>query len=346
MRERATGCIFLLAIITLWGVITVGCTEEETLCPQCAAPKNCGPPGTRTTDAGPCEPTKTWPPGTNHPNAAVIERIQQSCIKAPYTMVLIGDTRPPGMKVFAAFRKYIAEELTPRPKFAILDGDFVGRGTLEEYQDYIQQIETFPVPLVSVIGNHEIWDKDGMANFRQLFGCEDFHFDVAGCRFIAVNNNIISREPNVAFYDMPDQALRYLEQVMYPGTCNILVMHVPPYLPYYYGNPYAPYDNNFFRGPPGFNQTPWLTSLMEDRKVKIGVFGHVHSYGNFVRNGVRYLVTGGGGAELGMQHRNPPPGGGAAPLHRVDHPQRAGRSLGPGLLHGAGQLQDHPRSGL
>jgi hypothetical protein len=41
-----------------------------------------------------------------------------------------------------------------------------------------------------------------------------------------------------------------------------------------------------------------LMPLLEKYKVTAGLFGHDHNYQHYLRNGVHYFITGGGGAPL------------------------------------------------
>jgi hypothetical protein len=52
-------------------------------------------------------------------------------------------------------------------------------------------------------------------------------------------------------------------------------------------------------------QTADLMPLFEKYKVTAGLFGHDHNYQHYLKNGVHYIVSGGGGAPLYDVNRPP-----------------------------------------
>ena len=250
---------------------------------------------------------KVLPPtGLNRPTSEVIKRIQLSGVSVPFSFAIVADTRPPGTRVFAAMRTHMLRQANPRPAFVIVNGDFIGDGLRHEFVDYARTIDAFGLPVLSVIGNHEIWEGEGLQHYRRIFGAEDFHLDVGGCRFVAVNNSSLAPKGSVAGFLLTRQRLRWIRDLVRQQQCTFVIMHVPPYMPSFYGYPLAPYDHDFFRGPLGFVNAPALAAMMQHHHVRMGIFAHSHSFANYTREGVRYLVSGGGGAEIGARHNAPP----------------------------------------
>jgi hypothetical protein len=210
-------------------------------------------------------------------------------IQYPFRLVLLGDIRG-GLNVFAELFAKIAE-LQPAPVFAILDGDFVSSGSLDQYLTYIDTVKNWSVPIISVIGNHEQIDVSGLTNYTEFIGPTDFSFDYGPFRFIALNNSL----PDAA--DISEQQFSWLVQNFKTGHVSDLfvTMHIPPKYPFAGG--YATYAGHFFDAITEFASGPRLMRLFDDWRVTLGLFGHHHTYGNYTTQNTRYLVTGGGGAE-------------------------------------------------
>jgi predicted phosphodiesterase len=220
----------------------------------------------------------------NHPNALVAARLKQEPPSYPLRFALLSDTHHPyGDAVFAQIREQLLQ-LSPRPAFAVVIGDFVDAGTQEEYLGYLDMIDPYPIPIFSVIGNHE----QGGTTFEEseqhrkvygtLFGAEDFSFDYAGSRFIAMNDIVLRRD------GLSDAQIKFLEKELAsaPPDRYVLMHQPPPVLP-------APW------GPPPFFNVDAFYSLVERYGVKIVASGHVHEYKHRRVDGVDYVETGGGG---------------------------------------------------
>ncbi|MFC1888653.1 metallophosphoesterase family protein [Thermodesulfobacteriota bacterium] len=229
--------------------------------------------------------------GNNFPNRVAIDRIQSTPVQYPFSFVMMGDTRPPGLVNFAKLRSQILE-IDPSPVFVIDIGDLVSNGYMIEYPYYLGSIDPFPLPFVSVIGNHELYAAQGHDNYAKLFGDEDFHFDYANCRFIALNDS------NPGSYGVTDAQLAWLEDLLDDPTPadKFTFMHVPvPFKELVDGSSKADEILSGSRADPNWNA---FKDLVEAYGVRIAAFGHIHDYRHMERNGVHYVVTGGGGAEL------------------------------------------------
>lgn len=238
--------------------------------------------------------------GNNFPNTSVIDKIVNTPVEYPFSFVMMGDTRPPGLANFALLRSQILE-LDPAPVFTIDIGDLVSEGLMIEYAYYLGSIEPFPLPLVSVIGNHELYAAQGHENYAKLFGDEDFHFDYANCRFIALNDS------NPGSYGVTDDQLAWLEDLLDDASPpdKFTFMHVPvPFKELIDGSPRA---EEILAGSTAGSNWSQFKNLVEAYGVRIAAFGHIHDYRHMERNGVHYVVTGGGGAELEGPVTDDPP---------------------------------------
>ena len=234
-------------------------------------------------------------------NDMALRRIRLQPAQYPLTFVVIGDVRTPGEAVFAALRKQILE-VDPKPSFVIVVGDLVMRGTRAQYEAYIDAQKDFPIPIINVVGNHELYDIDGMANFLEFYGPTDFTFDVGTTRFVAFNNSIPGQ------YEITENQLEWLEaKLADPAlTDNFIFTHIPPLAPSGANGTYA---GTFFGGNSAFGGSADFMAVAERNKTAVHFAGHYHFYGNYHNDRTRYTITGGGGAEIGALYENPPTDG-------------------------------------
>ena len=237
--------------------------------------------------------------GGNHPNPVVIEKILAVPVEYPLRFVMMGDSRTPGEFPFARLRAQI-REFDPAPVFVVDIGDLVSQGTMIEYLLYLAAIDPFPLPFVSVIGNHEMYADRGRENYGRLFGDEDFSFDYASCRFIALNDAVPGE------YGVSDAQLLWLEALLTDPVPpdKFVFMHVPPPLPKLTGG--ALREGEILDGARAFPNWDAFKDMVEAHGVRIVGLGHIHEYRHHLRNGVHYVVTGGGGAEISDPLDDPP----------------------------------------
>jgi hypothetical protein len=215
----------------------------------------------------------------NHPHAHVADRLARRPVSYPWRFVIMADAHtPPGEVVFSRLRAQI-RNLDPPPSFVINVGDFVITGAMQEHQAYLETIDPFPIPVFSVIGNHEMGVPEGRKNYRALFGDESFSFDFAGCRFMALSD-IVPRHNGLS-----DGQIAWLEEQLADPTVRdrLVFMHAPP--------PYIPPP----WGAPDFQNADAFAQLVEGYGVRLVGMGHIHEYRHRLINGVHYFVTGGGG---------------------------------------------------
>jgi 3',5'-cyclic AMP phosphodiesterase CpdA len=142
------------------------------------------------------------------------------------------------------------------------------------------------VPMIPVPGNHEEGPNLDFVAYEALYGDQRFSFDYAGWRFVGFNNS--EKTVRVSKSDL----LWVEEELSKPGADHKVVMlHVPPaYL--VAGGGGEAYDRGFNWNAEAFH------ALMCDQGVELVFCGHLHGYATEVRDGVRYTITGGGGAPL------------------------------------------------
>jgi hypothetical protein len=198
----------------------------------------------------------------------------------PLTFVVYGDTRQGG-----AVEQAIAQRIQgDAPDLMFNTGDYVRKGDDEaawrdlftNERELLSHIAMFPV-----FGNHEKWGDPGAEYTRRflppLRERRYYVLTVAGCAFIVLDGNTPDDATQTAWLKDQLQAAR--------GARHVFVLvHQPPFsLGDHCGSATA--------------QLAWV-DLFEQFRVRAVFAGHDHAYERMERNGVRYFVSGGGGAPL------------------------------------------------
>ncbi|MDF1530731.1 MAG: metallophosphoesterase [ANME-2 cluster archaeon] len=193
-----------------------------------------------------------------------------------FSFALLGDSRDnPDV-----FRQVLKESGDWDPLFIIILGDMVNDGTRKEYDELAGLIERAPAPIFTVPGNHDV-KGNGAGYYSQMFGVYYHSFDVDNTHFIMLDN---------AKGYVDKEQMEWLRQDLEQSntTSNLVFMHMPPFDPRP-GSEHAMTDSANAQD---------LISIFEQFQVDTVFAAHIHSYFNVTRNGVRYILSGGGGAPL------------------------------------------------
>jgi 3',5'-cyclic AMP phosphodiesterase CpdA len=199
----------------------------------------------------------------------------------PLTFAVLGDNRN-NPAVFDAILKQMARD--PGLEFAIHLGDMVPTGELKNYQDFFHSLKNYlKLPLLAVIGNHELsQDPDGRL-YRKIFGPRDFAFQLGGSYFIMLDN--------AGEAGLGKNQLHWLEaELKKSQTCRIrlVFLHVPLFDPRIGDQPHAL--------PPEIGNR--LAALFREYQVTRIFAGHIHGYFDGQWDGVPYTISAGAGAPL------------------------------------------------
>lgn len=213
----------------------------------------------------------------------------------PFEFVLYGDnrTRPDAhKKVVESILKH------SHPDFIVQTGDMVENGTDNSLWPVFFDIEREllrKTPIFPTVGNHERNARDYYEFFQQQ---PYYSFTWGNAHFSMLDSDI----GNVAAGEAGKQAfwkeqIAWLEEDLRKNqnaAFRFVVAHHPP------------------MSAVGTRQeaNPHMTALMplfEQMHVSAALFGHDHNYQHYLRNGIHYLISGGGGAPL--YDVNKPPAG-------------------------------------
>jgi 3',5'-cyclic-AMP phosphodiesterase len=190
-----------------------------------------------------------------------------------WRFVFMGDNRGNDKKFKEALKLAAGFD----PLFILHGGDIAENGTTDELAHFLETVRSIPglPPLFVVRGNHE--KNAGL--FETFIGPLDFILDSKrlGFRIVAVDNSD---------YTLKERELAFLRKMLDQSRQNQFVtMHIPPKT--------ERWSRHSFE-----NGKDKLVNLLTERKVKLGLFSHVHLFDKEEINGVPCIISGGAGAPL------------------------------------------------
>jgi 3',5'-cyclic AMP phosphodiesterase CpdA len=208
----------------------------------------------------------------------------------PFSFIVVGDSRD-GVESHRRVVERMAQEV---PDFVLGTGDMVDDGSR---QDQWQQFFDIEGPLLRnnvyfpAVGNHDRQGRGRTADtYRAYFSVPEngheteryYAFTYATTRFVILDSNIYS----FALTDQTSWLERELIAARQDSTIDhiFVVMHHPPFSVSLHG------------GARDLRER-W-TPLFEQYQVSAVFSGHDHVYTRAEHEGVRYFITGGGGAPL------------------------------------------------
>ena len=222
-------------------------------------------------DSGPL-PARDW-------NLRNLERIKVT-EGGSLTFAVLGDNRS-NAAVFAQVLRQLDHD--PGLAFAINLGDLVDRGSVETFSDYLRQVrQNLRLPLLTVVGNHDLDNEHGPRLYREIFGPDYYAFPIRDNYFIMVND---------VEAEVGEPQWRWLEGELKKSQAyktRLVFLHTPLFDP---------------RGAENHHCLPEATgrrlaALLRQYHVSHIFAGHIHSYFSGNWDGVPYTITAGAGAPL------------------------------------------------
>ncbi len=228
----------------------------------------------------------------------------------PFHFIVYGDIRfttPSNTQVSDPVRrklivKKIADE---KPAFLAITGDIAFHGNnpadWQQFAEETKPLRDAHVELFPTIGNHDLYLDPQLVNyfkqFPELGGKRWYTVQYGNCFFFMLDSS--ADLPGGAEHKWLEEGLEHI-----PDSTQFVffLMHHPPITQSHEGAPGGGHSSR-----PGEQQ---LAHLIEQAHTRTGLpmfvlAGHVHNYERYERNGVSYIVTGGGGATPYDIMRNP-----------------------------------------
>lgn len=237
--------------------------------------------------------------GRNRRTAASIARAPAA---DPLRFVVAGDSGAwPDPTADAIFAQLVAQvaALDPKPLFFANLGDFAGPGTRERHEHYLGLVEPLPVPDLCVVGNHDLDDAGGRAAFEDVHGPWNLDFAHGHTRFVVLHAEPgIEGELDVPGLDEPagtegprDEDLAFLDGALAAAKepNRVVLMHMPPHLDGFF----APHPEWGFK-----RREAEFLALLREHRVGLVCCAHGLAFATTVRDGTRFVMSGGGGSGL------------------------------------------------
>jgi 3',5'-cyclic AMP phosphodiesterase CpdA len=167
-----------------------------------------------------------------------------------------------------------------RPDFVFHCGDLTPFGQTAQYDEVVSALDIFTTPVYTTVGNHDIRDGGG-ERYLQHFGPATYSFDIGSVHFTVFNTST---------NDVSEEELVWLENDLAQSEAEtkFVFTHTPSFDPRT-GSEHAMLNET---------NAERLMTLFEVQSVNTVFTGHIHMYNESVRNGVRYVISGGAGASL------------------------------------------------
>jgi predicted phosphodiesterase len=214
-----------------------------------------------------------------------IERVHS--IKPPFQFALIGDSRD-GEEVYV---RLTARALERQPHFFIHLGDMISHPEKKEWQKFFEISKPIDVPFFPVVGNHEIFANGrGEKLYHEQFDLPGektyYAFRAGGILFVILDSETGKGR-------IVNEQLSWLEETLSSSEerMKLVFIHRPLFLP----------ADSLKRGR-AMDKYPLERDHLHRLFLKAGVKavfeGDDHRYDRTEKDGILYLITGGGGAPL------------------------------------------------
>jgi hypothetical protein len=232
------------------------------------------------------------------------ERIGATAVRYPFSFVIAGDSGAwPDPTADAIFSQLLRQtgELRPAPVFFANLGDFAGPGTRARHEHYADLVAGLEIPNVALIGNHDLEDAGAPEAWSAVHGPRNFHFAYGNTRFVAIDG--ASGQTGELGDTTPTDtagpgagALRFLDDTLAATTepHRVVLLHAPPHL----GGHYAPQAECGFR-----QGEPEFLEILHRHGVRLVCCAHGLGFDHHVEDGIRFVMSGGGGAALYLSYR-------------------------------------------
>jgi hypothetical protein len=238
-------------------------------------------------------------------NLRMAELIGAAPVHFPLSFVVVGDTGawpdPTADAIFSQLLRQIAE-LDPAPLFLANLGDFAGPGTPARHRDYLELVAPLSLPNVCLIGNHDLESRGATEAWAAVHGPMNFQFAHGNTCFVAIDG-ASGHAGELGDTTPPDTAgpslesLRFLDETLAATRepYRVVLLHAPPHL----DGHYAPQPECGFR-----QGEPEFLDIIRRHGVKLVCCAHGLGFDHYVRDGIRFVMSGGGGAALYPSYRN------------------------------------------
>jgi len=198
-------------------------------------------------------------------------------------VVLADRTNTPNQKAFEMVLKDIERM---QPDFVVTVGDLIegykdSAGTIKDWDQTLPALKLLSCPVYLTPGNHDITTPDVRSIFIKKTGRNPYYsFDYQNSHFIVVDNSLVETAGK-----LDSTQIKWIEKdlkVLKNKAGIYVFMHKP-----------------FWADGVGAGKPDRLHDLFKKYKVTAVFTGHWHNYASEVYDGIRYVVMGSSGSDIG-----------------------------------------------
>ena len=229
--------------------------------------------------------------------ACLADGIEARDRRGEFDFAVLGDNRSTAPVIQPLPFKWAIEEINLfDPDFVVVAGDMIRGYTpdidlvYEEWDEFDRVMAALRMPFHLVVGNHDVWDKESEQVFESRYGRLYYSFDHHTSHFIVLDSDLMSSFEKIDGVQLDWlkgdlEAHKHAEHVF-------VIIHKPLWLS----------GDDEDGGFPREVIHKWdqvVHPLLVRYGVEAVIGGHKHFFLNQgVRDGIRYLITGGAGAPL------------------------------------------------
>ena len=232
-------------------------------------------------------------------NSSMAERIASTPVRYPLSFVVAGDSGawadPTADGIYSQLLRQVAQ-LDPAPVFFANLGDFAGPGTPDRHEHYLELVEGLPVPNICVVGNHDLDSAEGPEAWARAHGPMNFDFAHGHTHFVVLNGapgevGEVDIRVDVPVEGPREEALEFLDRSLEAADAphRVVLTHMPPHL----GGHYDPHPEWGFRA-----REDEFLGLLRLHGVGLVCCAHGLAFDHHVHDGIRFVMSGGGGTGL------------------------------------------------
>ena len=227
--------------------------------------------------------------------------------------IIFGDNRDG----YNTFGQIIQQANGQNPVFMIDNGDLVFSGKPNQYRLFDKMVSKISTTFCTTLGNHDI-RGNGRSTYTMLYGPAYYSFNYGDSHFVFLDSSPGWAQKKA----ISDQQYEWLKKdlIKAQGKHIFVITHIPPEdprsgvtsnkIPNYASKVKSGQNwleqkldnynenenmNHGFQDP---KEAAKFENIMSTYHVDTVYLSHIHSYLEYSKGGVRYLITGGAGAEL------------------------------------------------
>ena len=184
---------------------------------------------------------------------------------------------------YFAFRSLTERMKQASPAFAISLGDLATSASALPFRRVRQLLRMVPVPLTAIPGNHDVFRGEAyyLRYFQSLFGADEHSFRAGPVQLVLVNN---------AMGAYVEEQFAWLEETLRASDAPFLLVFChKPIFDLRPGGCYAMERRDY---------AEQMHQMFRTHEVTAVLSGHIHTLLSENRDGVNYIISGGGGSKL------------------------------------------------